>query len=77
MQLKKQQEKLEQEFGVDLRVLALANSKKMLIAEEGLSLKGWKETLAERGESLDLKKLFEAARDSKKKSQSVGRLHFE
>lgn len=65
-QIEKQQEKLEQELGVDLHVLAVANSKKMLIDEEGISLQGWKESLAERGEPLDLKKLFEATRDSKK-----------
>jgi aspartokinase/homoserine dehydrogenase 1 len=38
----------------------------MLIDEEGVTLKGWKESLAERGEPLDLKKLFETTRDSKK-----------
>jgi len=44
-QIQKQQEMLAREFRADIRVVAVANSKKYIIAEEGIDLSGWQEAL--------------------------------
>ncbi|ELR70133.1 Aspartokinase [Fulvivirga imtechensis AK7] len=53
-QLKKQKAYLSQHHHLDVRVVALANSRKMLFAEEGIALKNWKEQLEEKGEKMKM-----------------------
>jgi len=53
-QLKEQRASLKTEFGIDLRVLGIASSRRMLLAESGVNLETWKEDLEARGEPLDL-----------------------
>ncbi len=45
-QLKQQQDYLQHHLRLQVRVVGLANSKKMILADEGLDLTGWKEALA-------------------------------
>ncbi|MTI25162.1 bifunctional aspartate kinase/homoserine dehydrogenase I, partial [Fulvivirga kasyanovii] len=51
-QLRKQKQYLSQHHHIDLRIVAMANSKKMLFQEEGINLKNWKESLIEDGETM-------------------------
>lgn len=51
-QLKKQKQYLSQHHHIDLRIVAMANSKKMLFQEQGINLKNWKESLNEEGEPM-------------------------
>ena len=51
-QLRKQKQYLSQHHHIDLRIVAMANSKKMLFQEEGINLKNWKESLMEDGETM-------------------------
>lgn len=51
-QLRKQKQYLSQHHHIDLRIVAMANSKKMLFQEEGINLKNWKESLMEDGEAM-------------------------
>ncbi|MBL6449806.1 bifunctional aspartate kinase/homoserine dehydrogenase I [Fulvivirga sp. 29W222] len=53
-QLKKQKQYLSQQHHIDLRVVAMANSKKMLFQEGGINLKNWKENLTENGEAMNV-----------------------
>ncbi len=53
-QLQKQHAYLAKHHHVDVRVVALANTKKMLFDEQGINLKNWKDELLEHGESMDL-----------------------
>jgi len=57
-QLQQQQEYLQQHLRLQIKVVGLANSKKMLFTDEGIELGSWK-TLLERGETMDLKKYVE------------------
>ena len=52
-QLAQQAARLKQQFGVDLRVRAVASSRQMLLAERSIDLPRWREELAERGEPVD------------------------
>jgi aspartokinase/homoserine dehydrogenase 1 len=45
-QLKQQQDYLQHHLRLQVRVVGLANSKKMILADEGLDLTGWTEALA-------------------------------
>jgi aspartokinase/homoserine dehydrogenase 1 len=56
-QIKNQQKYLLDNLKLQVRVIALTNSKKMLFNEEGLDLEHWKEPLAN-AESLDLEKFY-------------------
>jgi aspartokinase/homoserine dehydrogenase 1 len=51
-QLRKQKSYLSQHHHIDLRIVALANTKKMYFEEEGISLKNWQENLPEKGEPM-------------------------
>lgn len=42
-QIKEQCDQLRKEFNIDLRVLGIASSKKMLLSETGINLDNWKE----------------------------------
>jgi aspartokinase/homoserine dehydrogenase 1 len=58
-QIRAQEEFLKKELSLDLKLVGLANSKKMFIHREGISLVNWKETLNEMGEISDLSKFVE------------------
>lgn len=57
-QLRQQQAYLQQHLRLQIKVVGLANSKKMLFTDEGIELGSWK-TLLEQGEPMDLKKYVE------------------
>jgi len=58
-QLLSQADYLQSKFQIDLRVRAIANSKSMLLSDEGLELsKDWQEELAQRGVPLDQNELL-------------------
>ncbi|HEY4337167.1 MAG TPA: bifunctional aspartate kinase/homoserine dehydrogenase I [Puia sp.] len=52
-QLRQQQPYLQKNLRLQVRVIGLANSKKMIFNDEGIDLDNWKETLA-KGASMDL-----------------------
>lgn len=56
-QLKQQLDFLQQQMHLQLRVVGLSNSRKMLIDEEGIDLKSWKEKL-DGGETASLQKFI-------------------
>ena len=53
-QIKSQGEYLKQRRGLEIRVVGLANSKKMLFVEDGIQLKNWKEHLTAKGDDMDI-----------------------
>ncbi len=57
-QLKKQLNFLQEQMHLQVRVIGLSNSRKMLIDEEGISLESWKEKLAA-AETADLQQFVE------------------
>ncbi|HEX8941943.1 MAG TPA: bifunctional aspartate kinase/homoserine dehydrogenase I [Gemmatimonadaceae bacterium] len=56
-QLNSQLARLKQDFDVDLRVRAVATSKRMLLADRAIDLDRWSQTLESNGEPLDLDRL--------------------
>ncbi len=54
-QIAKQQDYLLENENVDLRVVGIANSKKMYFVEDGINLKSWKDDLMAKGEKMDPK----------------------
>ncbi|MCK5815937.1 MAG: bifunctional aspartate kinase/homoserine dehydrogenase I [Flavobacteriaceae bacterium] len=53
-QIHQQQKFLAEEQHLDVRVIAVSNSKKMHFNPEGIDLSNWKSTLIEEGETLDM-----------------------
>ena len=53
-QIRQQQSYLLNKLHIDIKVIALANSKKMLFKEEGIDLSIWKDTIINNGEKADL-----------------------
>ncbi len=53
-QIRQQQSYLLNKLHIDIKVIALANSKKMLFKEEGISLSNWEDALINNGEKADL-----------------------
>jgi aspartokinase/homoserine dehydrogenase 1 len=53
-QIRAQEEFLKNELSLDLKLVGLANSKKMFFNRDGISLHAWKETLNELGEPTNL-----------------------
>lgn len=53
-QLRRQCEELRRQFAIDVRVRAIASSKRMVLADPALDLASWREALEERGQPLDL-----------------------
>ena len=49
--------RLKNEFGVDIRIRAIANSKKMLLNEMGIELNSWRKKFEQKAVELDLEKL--------------------
>lgn len=58
-QLNKQKSYLARHHHVEARIVAMANSKKMLFEEKGVDLKDWKDTLSTRGSAMDLGKFIQ------------------
>jgi len=56
-QLSSQLARLKENFDVDLRVRAVATSKRMLLSDRAIDLEHWQDALAGAGESLDLDRL--------------------
>jgi aspartokinase/homoserine dehydrogenase 1 len=56
-QLSAQSARLRRDFDVDLRVRAIATSKRMLLADQAIDLEDWTRALDASGESLDLDRL--------------------
>jgi bifunctional aspartokinase / homoserine dehydrogenase 1 len=56
-QIKIQQDVLRKRLGIDLRVVALANSKKILIQEDGIDLDDWRNALKKCENNYELAKL--------------------
>lgn len=52
-QLKEQSQKLTEEYHVDIRILGIATSKKMVLSDTGIDLDAWKEDLDTKSEPLD------------------------
>ncbi len=53
-QIKRQYEYFYEKRYLNINIVALANSKKMLFDENGLALDNWKEKLVEKGEQMDI-----------------------
>jgi aspartokinase/homoserine dehydrogenase 1 len=60
-QIKQQKAYVKENFKINLRVAGLSNSRTMIVNDEGINLKNWKEQL-ESGEKASLKGFFEHAK---------------
>ena len=60
-QLKQQQQYLQHNMRLQVRIVGMANSKKMLFSDEGIELDNWREHL-QQGENSDLGKFVETVR---------------
>ncbi|MTI32513.1 bifunctional aspartate kinase/homoserine dehydrogenase I [Xanthovirga aplysinae] len=58
-QLCEQSDYLKTEHGIELKVVGISNSRKMLVNEEGVNLSVWKEELANASEAADLTDFIE------------------
>ncbi|MFA5467954.1 MAG: bifunctional aspartate kinase/homoserine dehydrogenase I [Sphaerochaetaceae bacterium] len=56
--------RLNQEFGVDIRIRAIADSTKMVLNEQGIDLKNWREFFAKRSETFDIEKMVKHVKAS-------------
>lgn len=56
-QLASEVERLHHDFGVDIRVRAIATSKRMLLDEQGIELKNWRERFDKEAVELDVKQM--------------------
>ncbi len=52
--IKKQTEKLLDDYFIDLKLTGVSNSKKFLIDEEGISMENWEDQLSRKGDSADI-----------------------
>jgi len=55
-QIAQQKERLNQQFGLDIRIRAIANSKKMLLDDEGIDLEHWRELLGNASEPFEMER---------------------
>ncbi|MGA2548116.1 MAG: bifunctional aspartate kinase/homoserine dehydrogenase I [Rectinemataceae bacterium] len=62
-QIARQRTVLSEDYSVRVEVIGIANSRKMLIRESGISLDAWKDLLETEGESTDLAAFVDRARD--------------
>ncbi len=62
-QIHQQQKFLIDEQHLDVRVIAVANSKKMFFNNEGIDLDNWKSSLLEDGEVLDMQQFLESVKN--------------
>jgi aspartokinase/homoserine dehydrogenase 1 len=58
-QISRQQKFLREKLNIEMRVIALSNSKKMLFDDEGIDLKNWKEKLEAAQDAANLDVFFE------------------
>lgn len=58
-QIKKQTAYLREHRSLEIRIVGLANSKKMVFDENGIELDGWKENLLEKGERMSTAKYLD------------------
>lgn len=58
-QLSEQAKQLREEFNIDLRVLGIASSSRMLLSERGVDLSNWKEEFEAKSQPVDLAKFGE------------------
>ena len=61
-QLYKQKEYLQEHLRLQVNVVGIANSRKMLVREEGIDLSNWKETL-EKAEKMDLQQYVDLVKE--------------
>ncbi|MDW5288216.1 bifunctional aspartate kinase/homoserine dehydrogenase I [Formosa sp. PL04] len=61
-QIKQQRKYLKENLKINLRVVGLSNSRKMIFNDEGLSLKNWKEQLVD-GEEATLEGFYESVKN--------------
>jgi aspartokinase/homoserine dehydrogenase 1 len=60
-QFKQQQQYLQEHLRLQVRIVGMANSKKMVFSEEGIDLNNWREKL-QQGENMDLRKFIDIIR---------------
>ena len=53
-QIEAQRDFLREKRGIELKIIGMANSRKMLFDEQGIALHNWKETLLSEGQDMDL-----------------------
>ncbi|KAL9240243.1 hypothetical protein vseg_014487 [Gypsophila vaccaria] len=58
-QLRDQAAELKEKFNIDLRVLGITSSKKMVLSELGLDLSKWRELQSEQGQVADMQKFVQ------------------
>ena len=58
-QIAGESERLRRDFGIDLRVRGIADSRKMTLGETGIDIAGWKKTLSEGAEEMNLSSFVE------------------
>ncbi|KAM7256040.1 hypothetical protein ACFE04_011781 [Oxalis oulophora] len=58
-QLRDQAAVLKEEFNIDLRVMGITGTRKMLLSDAGIDLSRWRDLLKENGEAADLKRFAE------------------
>nr|GMD10865.1 bifunctional aspartokinase/homoserine dehydrogenase, chloroplastic-like [Ipomoea batatas] len=63
-QLKDQAAFLKEKFNIDLRVMGITGSKKMLLSEKGVDLTRWKALLSEKGDIADMNKFVQHVREN-------------
>lgn len=58
-QLKKQQDRLQNEHDLDIRLIGLTNSRQLLIQPEGIPLENWQQVLDQQATEADLERFME------------------
>ncbi|XP_021762687.1 bifunctional aspartokinase/homoserine dehydrogenase 2, chloroplastic-like [Chenopodium quinoa] len=58
-QLRDQTAELKEKFNIDLRVMGITSSKKMLLSDSGIDLSNWKEQQSEQGKAADMQKFVQ------------------
>ncbi|SMO41045.1 bifunctional aspartate kinase/homoserine dehydrogenase I [Solitalea koreensis] len=66
-QIRKQQHFLKEELRLNVRIIGLANSKKMCFDENGMDLENWKEKLLE-GETMDMRQFIQRSKALNKRN---------
>ena len=62
-QIKEQQKSLEENVKVEIRIVGLCNSRKMLIQENGIDLQDWKNLLENAGQNFDKDQLIDVIKE--------------
>jgi aspartokinase/homoserine dehydrogenase 1 len=56
-QIAAEAKRLNEEFGVDIRIRAIANSSRMLLDDQGIDLNDWRKQFVQKGEKIDIKRM--------------------